>query len=229
MLKYNERNEEVDIIPEALELPPVKDLYINDKIGDKSFFRKACKWIYHMYYRDHVLANLPYQERKTTVINTYFNGHMPTNIDGNRRVLAMSEMYVLLQKGIEERLAETIKEAISAQKEKITEIKTTKKERIKIPYSIEYDFDIYKKDEEGKYIKLPKHQLSGEITQDIIVNDSQILINEADKAIKLSNQYDEAVRRSRVEREENKIKYEGVSILEKYHAMTKESQRSYLK
>lgn len=229
MLSYNEEKEEVVIVPEALDIPAVRDLYINDKIGDKSYFKKVCKWVYHMYNRDHPLSNLPYQERKILVLESYFNGRMPTNIDGNRRVVAFIELYKMLQMGVEERLAETIKEAISIEKERVANLDTKIKEKIEIPYCLNYDFDLYRKDENGKFIKLKAHELTGTIKKEVELNDSNILIKEVDKSFKLSQQYDEAVRRANIEKGELKLKYDGVSILEKYHSMTKEQQKAYLK
>jgi hypothetical protein len=229
MLRYNETKEEVEINPDAIEIPAVNDLWRNDKIGDKSFFKKVCKWTYHMYYREHSLANLPYQERKTIVIESYFNGKMPSNIDGNKRVIAFTELYNFLQKGIEERLAETIKEAIALEKERISSLDTKIKERIEIPYNLSHDFDIYKKNEDGKFIKLKAYELTGVVRKEVDLNDSSILIKEVEKAFKLSTQYEEAVRRATIEREELKQKYDGISILEKYHSLSSEAQKNFLK
>lgn len=229
MLRYNEHTELVEIQPEALELPIVKELYLSDKIGDKSFFKKACKWVYHVYYRDHSLSNLPNKERKLIVIESYFNRKMPTNIDGNKRVTAFIDFYNFLQKGIEERLAETIKEAIAMEKEKITNLDTQIKEKVQIPYSFEHDFDLYEKNKDGNFRKLPKRIQTGTIIREIELNDSDILIKEVNKAFTLSKQYDEAVRRAEVERAELKVKYDGLSLLEKYHTMSSEQQKAYLK
>ena len=63
----------------------------------------------------------------------------------------------------------------------------------------------------------------------IIENKDLQIIKEVDKSFKLSQQYDEAVRRANIEKGELKLKYDGVSILEKYHSMTKEQQKAYLK
>ena len=229
MLRYNEIKDEVELNPEALQIPAVDDLWRNDKIGDKSFFKKVCKWVYHMYYRDHVLANLPHQERKILVLDSYFNGKMPTNIDGNKRVLAFIELYKMLQMGVEERLAETIKEAIALEKERVATLDTKVRERIDIPYHLSHDFDIYRKDETGKFVKLKQHELTGVVRKEVDLNDSNILIKEVEKSFKLSQQYDEAVRRANIEREELKQKYDGVSLLEKYLSMGKEQQKAYLK
>jgi hypothetical protein len=131
--------------------------------------------------------------------------------------------------GVEERLAETIKEAISIEKERVANLDTKIKEKIEIPYCLNYDFDLYRKDENGKFIKLKAHELTGTIKKEVELNDSNILIKEVDKSFKLSQQYDEAVRRANIEKGELKLKYDGVSILEKYHSMTKEQQKAYLK
>lgn len=229
ILIYNENTTDVDVNPEAMALPFIDDVWRNDKIGDKSFFKKACKWIYHLYYKDHVLSGLSFLERKTYVIDTYFNGRMPTNIDGNKRILAFIDGYKLLQSGVDERLAETIKEAISIEKEKITKIKTTRKEKVEVPYDINYDFDIYKLTEHGNYRKLDKSRLTGTVKIEIDVNDSSLLTTEVAKAFKLTEQYEIAKRMAQIEKEDIKRKYEGMSILERYHAMNQDQKKSYLK
>lgn len=229
MLRYNEDKEEVEILPEAIEIPIVNTLWNSDKIGDKSFFKRVIKWVYHMYCRDHLLSNLPYAERKVIVLESYFNSKMPSNIDDNKRVIAFIELYNFLQKGVEERLAETIKEAIALEKERVATLDTKIKEKVEIPYSLTHDFDLYRKDNEGRFIKLKPHMLTGVVKKEIDINDSGILIKEVDKAFKLSNQYEEAVRRAAVEREELKQKYDGVSLLEKYHSLSAIEQKTFLK
>ena len=115
------------------------------------------------------------------------------------------------------------------EKEKITNLDTQIKEKVQIPYSFEHDFDLYEKNKDGNFRKLPKRIQTGTIIREIELNDSDILIKEVNKAFTLSKQYDEAVRRAEVERAELKVKYDGLSLLEKYHTMSSEQQKAYLK
>ncbi len=229
MLTYNKDTDEVEIVKEALAIPAVKSLWNADKIGDKSYFKRVIKWVYHMYSSNHILNNLPYKERKNIVLRSYFNGRMPANIENNKRVFDFIETYQLLEKGVDERLAEAIKEAVAVEKEKIAGLSTVRMEKIEIPYELNYDFAIYKKNDKGEFVKMRKEELKGTVKTEVEINDSQILIAEVDRAFKLSSQYEEALRRAKIEKEELKVKYEGMSLLEKFHAMNPQEQSAYLK
>ena len=231
MFRFDEDTGEVEVVKEAMSIPEMHDLWLNDKLGDKSFFKKATTYIYHMYCRDHSLSNLPFAERKDYVVKSYFGGRLPRSFTNNKRMDALKDVYLLLQMGIEERLAITIREAIAIQKERIAALEVINQELVEIPYSLKHDFDIYRLEnaEKGIYVKIPPVELSGVVKKRIDVYNTDIFIKEIEKAFKLSKQYDEALRRAAIEKEELKVKYDGLSLLERYHNMNKNHQKLYLK
>lgn len=228
MFILDEETGDVSVVQEAMQIPAVYDLWLYDKIGDKSFFRKVCKYTYHLYSRVHPLANLPEAERRELVKKSYFGGKFPRSFADNKRIIRFVDMYRTLQMGVEERLALKIKEAIAVEMERIANLELVTNKEIEIPYEASYDFDIYKKDKD-KYVKIPDNKFSGVVKKRIEVYNTDLLVKEIEKAFKLSKQYDEALRRAAIEKEELRAKYDGMSLLEKYHAMEKEAQKTYLK
>ena len=62
MFILDEETGDVSVVQEAMQIPAVYDLWLYDKIGDKSFFRKVCKYTYHLYSR---CIRLPTPGRRT--------------------------------------------------------------------------------------------------------------------------------------------------------------------
>lgn len=98
-LYIEEGDDEVKIRQEAYRLPSVNDLNNCDKIpgGQKPFFKKALKYIYHQYYNEHPLfKNLSYKERRQRVLELIFNNHEDAfkDLERNKRVVAVVKDYL---------------------------------------------------------------------------------------------------------------------------------------
>lgn len=97
-LYFEEETQEVKIHGEAMSLLSVMDVYNSDKRpeGDKPYFNKVCKYIYHQYYNKHPLyENLSFIERKQKLIDNYFGGHNTAvnDLEKNVKVKEMVKDY----------------------------------------------------------------------------------------------------------------------------------------
>lgn len=97
-LYFEEETQDVKIHAEAMSLSSVKEVYNSDKRpeGEKPFFKKVCKYIYHQYYNKHPLyETLSFSERKQRMIDTYFEGNetIVNDMEKNPKIREMVKDY----------------------------------------------------------------------------------------------------------------------------------------
>lgn len=128
-LTYNEETNEIDISPEAKEFEEIKSILQYDLTEGKRFFRRAMKYVYHMYYRNHPLQNLLPQEREKRVIKTYLNDESVTSVKNSKHVRRFIKSYLYDQFTTNERFYLSIKKDLEDLKEYIGNIPFTRKIR----------------------------------------------------------------------------------------------------
>ena len=126
-LTYNEETNEVDVSPEAKEFEEIKNIFQHDLTDGNRFFKRAMKYVYHMYYRSHPLQNLLPQEREKRVIRTYLNSESVTSIKNSKHVRRFIKSYLYDQFTTNERFYLSIKKDLEDLKEYIGNIPFTRK------------------------------------------------------------------------------------------------------
>lgn len=225
-IKDNKDNISVEIAPEAMEIPWVRDVWLNDKNPNKPFFNKVITWVYHVYSRDHVLSGLSLSERKKNVIDIYFDGKAPRsgkdNIEHNKRVQAFIQGYNKLTKTMTERIVETMDEVMYRESERIEMLNVDEKVKVKIPYDFTVQLENLYEKKNDKFIKVPAQRIAGESEQHITLYDSGVLSKMVSSMFTLIKSYEEAKAKALKERKELDREFNGESWLERYYRLEKE-------
>lgn len=228
-VKDKEGNITVEIAPEAMEIPWVKDVYINDKHDGKPFFNKVIKWVFHVYSKDHALSGLSLSERKKNVIDIYFNGKMPKSglngIESNTRVQTFITGYNKLTKTITERMLDTLDEAINNERERIANMDLMEMVTVSIPYSIEIKIDNLYKKVDDRYVSIKSYPKNGSIDHQVKMIDNKTFAEMIKSSFKLIETYDEAKRKAMKESRDLVREFDGESWLERYFRQEKEVKK----
>jgi len=142
---YDIQEDKVVISPEALKFDQVAKIYNKDRRNDgKPYFNKVIAWVWHCYYPDHALSNHSSYERKKRVKETYFQGVDIKNIENDKDVHALVELYMKDVMTPSQRFYEDLKKDMSDTLEYIRSIPMYHEIKHEIVVDVELP------DEEGK-------------------------------------------------------------------------------
>lgn len=120
------KNGEIEVSNEGLQLPCMIKLRKKDKTKTKSYYTRALLFIYHVYIKKHDLSFLSFRARKERVKELYLNGYDISRFDADIIVKDVVKEFKFQQYTTNELAYESIKEDFVELKNHIS----------KIPYEI---------------------------------------------------------------------------------------------
>lgn len=133
ILYFDEEIGEVKIVPEAMALSEVKDLYSSDHTTNKTLWKQWIKYIYFVYKKDGVFSNDLIASKRKEVCSRFFPERDPLYFEQNPKVKAVIQLYVRKQYTHWERLFEKWKEDVDSYITYLTDVPYTRKRKVVVP------------------------------------------------------------------------------------------------
>jgi hypothetical protein len=127
------KNGEIEVTEEGKTLPEIKELYAADRTSShKRWYKDALTFLYYVYKRDGIYANLFPSERKERVIQRYMPGRSIKDFENNKAFVKVRDLYMDLQFTTVERMILKVDDDMEMLLKKISEVPLTKRVKVKI-------------------------------------------------------------------------------------------------
>jgi len=132
MFIYEDSNLGIQILPEAMELSEVKDLYASDRTTNKTSWKQWIRYIYFVYKKDGVFSGDLLAQKRKEVVSRYFPEKDVKYFEENKKVRAVAMLWMKKQYTHWELLYEKWKEDVDAYIVYLTDIPYYRKKKVVI-------------------------------------------------------------------------------------------------